>query len=268
MSRIRTLVEKEWCKALRNGLMAFTAAVLFLVFTGLPLVSLATLRYVGDGARGEAELLRGLPPAIRHHPAYAGLGAAEVVQAHFGGHFVLFFLVFPALLPGMLTSFSIVGEKRERSLEPLLATPITTAELLVGKAAAAVIPAVLLGYASFAAYAVGATLLAVSPRVVGALLSPPRVLAIGLVGPLLALVSALGGLVVSSRVNDPRAAQSVTGLLVLPVIGLFAAQVTGLITVNVGLVVAAALGAAGLDAVLLYAAVKLFQRETILARWR
>src|SRR5262249_38312148 len=141
-------------------------------------------------------------------------------------------------------------------------------ELLVGKAIAAVIPAVVLGYASFAVYAAGATLLALSPRVVGVLLGPPRLLAILIVGPLLALVSALGGLVVSSRVNDPRVAQSVTGLLVLPVIGLVAAQMTGVITVNPGVVVAAATGIAGLDAVLLYAAVKLFQRETILTRWR
>jgi ABC-2 type transport system permease protein len=268
VSRIRTLAEKEWREAIRNGWMAITAVILFGLFTVLPLLPLAAIRPVGGDARAEAELLRGVPPAIRRHPAYAGFGGAELGQVHFGGHFLLFFLVVPAVLPGMLTSFSIVGEKRERSLEPLLATPITTAELLVGKAAAAVIPAVLLGWASFAAYAAGVTLVAVSPRVVAALLSPSRVVAVAVVGPLVALVSGLGGLVISSRVNDPRTAQSVTGLLVLPLVALAVAQVIGVLTVSVAGVVAAGIGLAALDAVLLYAAVQLFQRETILTRWR
>jgi ABC-2 type transport system permease protein len=205
---------------------------------------------------------------VRSQPRYRGLTPAELVQAHFGGQFTLFFLVMPAALPGLLTGASIVSEKRERSLEPLLATPITTGELLLGKAAAAVLPAVLLGWTSFAAYAVAATHLAVSPRVVAVMLDPARLLAIAVLPPLVALLDALAGLVVSSRVNDARTAQSVTGLLVLPVIALFGAQVAGLVTVNVPLVLMAAVGLLAFDAVLLYAAVALFQRETILTRWR
>jgi ABC-2 type transport system permease protein len=268
MSRVRALVEKEWREAFRSGLMAVSAAVLFVVFTLLPLFPLVTIRAVGGRAGAEAEILRGMPPALRGHPRYAGLAATEIVQAHYGGVFILFFLVMPATLPGMITGASIVGEKREKSLEPLLATPITTGELLLGKAAAAVLPAVAMGWASFGAYLALAALLAASPRVLGAMLDLPRLLAIAILPPVLALLNALAGLLVSSRVNDPRTAQSVTGLLVLPVIGFFGAQVAGLVTVSAGLVVVAALGILALDAVLLYAAVKVFQRETILTRWR
>ena len=54
--------------------------------------------------------------------------------------FLLMFMLLPLAIPATIASYSIVGEKITRTLEPLLATPISTLQLLVGKAAAAVTP--------------------------------------------------------------------------------------------------------------------------------
>ena len=54
--------------------------------------------------------------------------------------FLFFFMIYTGALPATIASYSMVGEKVERSLEPLLATPATDGEILLGKALAALIP--------------------------------------------------------------------------------------------------------------------------------
>ena len=46
----------------------------------------------------------------------------------------------PAYIPLSIATFIIIGEKQARSLEPVLAAPIRTVELLAGKAIAALVP--------------------------------------------------------------------------------------------------------------------------------
>src|SRR6202044_1590593 len=54
--------------------------------------------------------------------------------------FLFFFMIYTGALPASIASYSLVGEKVERSLEPLLATPATDGEILLGKAVAALVP--------------------------------------------------------------------------------------------------------------------------------
>ena len=64
------------------------------------------------------------------------------MQIYLINEFLLLFMMMPLIIPITIAAYSIVGEKTTRSLEPLLATPITTAELLIGKGLAAAIPAI------------------------------------------------------------------------------------------------------------------------------
>jgi ABC-2 type transport system permease protein len=92
--------------------------------------------------------------------------------------------------------------------------------------------------------------------------------AIFVVGPLLAVASVSFAVMISSRVNEPRVAEQLAGLVVLPLLVLFFGQVSGLILLNTALVFWMAVGLLVLDAGLLAFAVQLFQRETILTRWK
>ena len=49
----------------------------------------------------------------------------------------MYLVLIAAILPSIIASYSFVGEKIEKSLEPLLATPTTDGELLLGKSLAA-----------------------------------------------------------------------------------------------------------------------------------
>ena len=53
-----------------------------------------------------------------------------------------YLILIAAILPSIIASYSFVGEKVEKSLEPLLATPTTDGELLLGKSLAAFIPCI------------------------------------------------------------------------------------------------------------------------------
>ena len=174
----------------------------------------------------------------------------------------------PLMIPVTIAAYSIVGEKSTRTLEPLLATPITTIELLAGKGLAAVLPAVGATWLAFAVFAIGARLLGVGPGLVSKLADPMWLLAIFVVGPLLAIASVSFAVMISSRVNEPRVAEQLAGLVVLPLLALFFGQVSGLILLNSRLVLWMAIGLLVLDSGLLAFAVQLFQRESILTRWK
>jgi ABC-2 type transport system permease protein len=159
-------------------------------------------------------------------------------------------------------------QKATRSLEPLLATPITTAELLTGKSLAAAIPAILATWAGFLIYAIGARILVPNPQVYLALIDPMWLIAVILVGPLLAIMAVNASIMVSSRVNDPRVAEQLSMVVIVPVLALFFGQISGLFFLNRQLILIIAGILIAIDLGLVYLSVRLFQRETILTRWK
>ncbi len=181
---------------------------------------------------------------------------------------MIMFMLLPLAIPAAIASYSIVGEKTTRSLEPLLATPITTWELLAGKSLAAVIPAVLMTDIAFGIYALGAFILIPNRPVFLAMMDARWLLAIFLVGPLMAIMAVNFSVMISSRVNDPRVAEQLSMVVIIPVLGFFFGQVAGLFVINRQIIYASALVLTVLDAGLVYLAVRLFQRETILTRWK
>jgi ABC-2 type transport system permease protein len=262
MDKIVTIIQKEWQEVFKNRMVIFTVLFLPLFFAVLPLIILFATKDAGMGDLNSelpAQFARMCPPA---------LSTGECFQVYMVSQFVLLFMMVPMIIPVNISAYSIVGEKTTRSLEPLLATPITTAELLAGKNLAATIPAVLATWGGFAIYALGAAILLQSKAALGALLNPTWLLAIILVGPLLAILSVNFSLMVSSRVNDPRVAEQLSAVVIVPLLGLFFGQIAGLIYINGNVVLFMAVLVALLDVVMVYAATRLFARETILTRWK
>jgi hypothetical protein len=174
----------------------------------------------------------------------------------------------PLAIPITIAAYSIVGEKTTRSLEPLLATPITTEELLAGKGLAAVIPAIAATLLCFTIFVILAPVVGASKVLMGYILGPIWLLAILVVGPLMAVLGVIFALIVSSRVNDPRVAEQVSMVLIVPLLVVLFAQIGGLIVINIGLMAVTALLLLLIDIGLIYVGARLFQREAILTRWR
>jgi len=136
MKNIRTIIKKEWAEVFKRRVVVLIMLLVPLLFTLIPLVMLGVMSNtsVGVGADVSPEMLAqsgSLPGDME--AVCVGLSGNDCMQVMMVIQFLLMFMMMPLLLPITIAAYSIVGEKTTRSLEPLLATPITTLELLVGK---------------------------------------------------------------------------------------------------------------------------------------
>jgi ABC-2 type transport system permease protein len=177
------------------------------------------------------------------------------------------FLTMPVFVPILISSQSVAGEKERRTLEPLLASPVTAAELLAGKSLAALVPAVLISWAAFVLLCVGVDV--VAWPLVGEALLPNGLWAYGVlvIAPLFAFFGNGVAVLVSARVGDARLAQQLSALVVLPLVGLVAAQVAGWLTAGPAYYAVQGGVVAALDVGLVVAGVRLFDRERLVSRW-
>jgi len=265
MEKVRTIISKEWAEVFKNRMVLFSVVFMPLIFSALPLAILLTTNAVGPAS---ADLESAMPGALASGCA-DGLSAGQCLQVYLVNQFLILFMMMPLIIPMNIAAYSVVGEKTGRTLEPLLATPITTLELLLGKNLAAVIPAVGATLGGFALFLAGAALLVSDASVIiAAVLSPMWLLAILVAGPLMAVLSVNIAMMVSSRVSDPRVAEQLSALVILPLLILFLGQVAGFLLLNSRLVVYMILALLALDIVVVYLSVHVFERENILTRWK
>jgi len=255
-----TILRREWIETIRNRLLISTIIIPPLILTVAPIVL--------AGAIGQRALPPGLATQILDQkPEWAAFTPGELAGAFAVQQFLVFFLLMPAYIPLSIATFSIIGEKQAHSLEPVLAAPIRTVELLAGKAIAALVPGVLAGWATYVVFVALASVV-YGPHLFGVVTDPSWLAGVFLLGPAVGLASVVSGVIVSSRVNDPRVAQQIGGVIIVPIVGLVLAQASGTILVG-------AAGYAVMTVVVLVVAlvglrigVRLFDREAILTRWR
>ncbi len=121
----------------------------------------------------------------------------------------------PALVPSLVAAYSIVGERQQGTLEPVLTTPIRREELLLGKALAALVPSIAVAYLVFGLFLACVELFA-APHVASAVIRVPDLLAQLVFTPLLAGWSIWTAMLISTRANDVRVAQQLAMLASLP----------------------------------------------------
>lgn len=180
---------------------------------------------------------------------------------------LIIFIIVPATLPTLIATYSIVGEKNNRSLEPLLATPITDGELLAGKVFSSFLPTM---GSTLLAFTIGVILLdsLFIPKI-GLPLLPTLtwLLAILVLAPVACLMAILGCVIVSSKVSDVRAAQQIGGFIVMPVVVLMLGVLSGFILLSPLTILAFAGIYIAIDLILFYFAKAIFNREEILTKW-
>lgn len=262
MDKIKTIIRKEWAEIFKNRMVLFTVAFLPLILTALPLVIL-----YATGSEDMGSMDAGMPEQLTAF-CPPNITGGECFQVYMVSQFMIMFMILPLAIPITISAYSIVGEKTNHSLEPLLATPITTPELLIGKSLAAAIPAIAATYAAFAIFIIGAWIIVPNRTLMTAFLDARWLLAIFVVGPLMAVMAINVSIMVSSRVNDPRVAEQLSMVVLVPVLALFFGQIAGLFVINRQLVLYAALTLLVIDVVLISLAARVFQREAILTRWK
>jgi ABC-type Na+ efflux pump permease subunit len=178
------------------------------------------------------------------------------------------FVILAAILPTSTAAYSIVGEKVDKSLEPLLATPTTDGDLLLGKAIAAFLPAILSIWAAAMIF-MGATDYLTYGLFHG-LYFPgwfPGIV-LFLIAPLAAALGIEMAVILSARVSDVRGANQLAGLMYIPFMTSFIAGADGLYPFDVEslLIISGILVLA--NVALFYLSKATFNREEILTKWK
>ena len=269
MRRIRALVAKDFAELRQSpgifipSLLTGLAAI-FYPFVIAVIIPAVTGERLSDSSDFEVAKL-----FYQTEPGVSNLSPEAAVQAFIFQQTLALLVGLTTVTGGMsVAAHSVIGEKQARTLEPLLSTPLKTSELLAAKVVSAALPGVVLTTGCFALYVALIAAIA-EPGVWMALLTPRSLGLVFIVGPLASLLGLQLAVCASSRVNDPRSAQQLGALvLILPVGILQVAQfVAGVVlTAPILLAISAVLIVGNLF--VLRAAISLFDRESILIRWK
>jgi ABC-2 type transport system permease protein len=262
--RLRALLAKELLDVARNRAVLLPVVIAAVVFLVVPFaIAVAIPSITGHPLGDDADLARASFLLAPHE----SLTTNGRVQLFIFQQFLIVFLLMPVTGAMALAAHAIVGEKQARTLEPLLATPLTTLELLMAKVMGALIPTLAVSTAALVAYGLVIAGSA-EPGVAQAMLNARTLVLVLGVGPMCALVSLQMAMVISSRVNDPRTAQQFGVLIVVPVTAVMIGQVSGTVWLSGRMLAFVALGLCGVWILLTLFSVALFERETILTRWK
>ena len=267
MSRVLALLSKEILD-LRQNLAIFLPAMIVTVVAILIPVFVAVIVPAVTGERlsdsGDLEIALEM---YKKDPSMRSLDPEAAIQAYVFQYFLVMLILGPITSAMSVAASSVISEKQARTLEPLLVTPITTLELLGAKLLGALLPALVLSVISVVLYLMVVVLTA-HAGVFSVLLGARTLGVVFVLGPLAAMVALQLAVCVSSRVNDARTAQQLGVFVILPIPALLLGQIFGGIDLTIPLMLWMSLGLLLVNAVLMWFAIRLFDRETILTRWK
>jgi ABC-type Na+ efflux pump permease subunit len=205
-TRMRAIFVKELRDYRRNRFILITMALMPALFIVLPIVDIFVIP----------------------------VSAASAALDRRIGLSLLYMLIIPAIVPATLAAYSVVGEREQGTLEPVLTTPVRPAEFLLGKALAALLPTLAIAYAMFGIFLACVGLFA-HPVVADAVFEAPHLLIQLLFTPLLAGWSIWVGIAISARSSDVRSAQQLGTLASLPPLAVTALLSFGVVQQSVAL---------------------------------
>ena len=267
MSRTIALLGKELTD-LRQNLTIFLPSFIVTIIAVLMPVFVAVVVPLVSGERlSDSSDLEIALEMYKQDPAMRGLDPEAAIQAYVFQYFLVMLVLGPVTSAMSVAAFSVVGEKQARTLEPLLVTPITTLELLGAKVLGALLPALVLSVVSLVLY-LGVIALVAHVGVFSVLFGVRTFGIIFLLGPLAGMVALQLAICVSSRVNDARTAQQLGVFVILPIPALLVGQLLGIMQLTTPVIVAITIVLVLVNAALMWFAIRLFDRETILTRWK
>lgn len=259
-ARARAVLWKDLLELRKNKGMLWSMLALPTVIVFVPLAVVRT--YVSNPN----------DPALRAMALYYDLTVEKADAARFlidkvlADWFVLY-LVMPVFVPILISSHAVAGEKEKRTLEPLLSSPVTPLELVLGKSLASLIPSVAVCLVAFGLLCIGVD--AIAWPLAHELLLPNVMWTFGVlvIAPLFAFFGNGIAVLISARVGDSRLAQQLSGLFVLPLVGLAAGQFGGVLKAGSAYYALLGVFVLLLDVSIVFLARRLFDRERLMSRW-
>lgn len=266
--RHRNIIRKEWKYMFRdiNSIMLISLLPLIIVLQAF-FVAFIIIKTGDQKILGEPLVIKSIENVVSLFPAAAELSGKERFILLFMTLLPVYFNVIPAITAVSLSTFSVVDEKMSGTLEPLLATPVRTDEIILGKAIAHLIPSLISTYISFLLFIVlvysfnWLHIMTIIPLYYWAIVLFVFV-------PLSAALCFLMGIAASSWAKHPKSAQNISLVFILPVLGLTAAQFAGFFSIT-------PISLAGIAVVLIASlilalriSIRIFDREHIIIKWK
>ena len=257
MNKVWLIMKKEWLEIRQQPLLLGGMLLMPLFF------ALTTALSIGNPPTSG---VKGLPaPDVSSDPQLAGLTQTQIFTLVTGLQFRMIYLLMPLLISAIIPAYSIVGEKTSRTLEPLLATPVRTGQLLLGKCLIALVLSTACSWLGGFIFAVEFAFF--TPSAVFALICTPGWwTALILVVPAMALIPISISVFISSRLNDPRTAQQFSSIVAI-ILGAGLYYVMSVAVASALLSILATLLLLAIGVLSLRVATRLFQREVILTHW-
>lgn len=233
-ARVVAILQKELRDYRRNRFVIYTMAALPLLFLAIPIVQLFTIDVSSTSAKLDTRI----------------------------GASLLYMLILPAIVPSVLSAYSVVGEREQGTLEPILTTPIQREEFIIGKALAAFFPALVLAYVIFGIF-LGAIAIFAHPAISALVFERDHLLVQLLFTPLIAGWSVWVGIAVSTEVSDVRAAQQLSLLASLPPLAVVALTSFNVLSASVGLALGLAAALLVIDGLAWRVVAAMFNRERL-----
>jgi ABC-type Na+ efflux pump permease subunit len=234
-TRVRAVVRKELRDFRRKRAIVATMCVLPLVFLVEPVVSIFLVTPTTTGAALTKSLI--LP--------------------------ILYLLLIPTIMPSTLAAFTVVGEREQGTLEPLLTTPLREQEFLLGKAASVMIPTLVLSYLVFALFLVAVRLFAHTTVESTIFRDSPIILALFLFAPLMAGWGIVVGMAVSVRTTEVRVAQQLGTLASFPPVIVIILLSAGFVSPTFSSALEFAIALTVIDVLILRLVSRMFDRERL-----
>jgi ABC-2 type transport system permease protein len=260
MRRVRALVWKDFLDLRKNRGLLYSMLALPSVIVVVPIGIVMT--YV---KRPDDPNLR-LMALYYDFTVNAEDATRFLVEKVLADWFTLY-LMMPVFVPILISSHAVAGEKEKRTLEPLLATPITPLELVIDKSLASLGPAVAVCLVAFVGLCVGVDVVAWPLTHELVLPNGMWLFGVFVIAPLFAFFGNGVAVLISANVGDSRLAQQLSGLVVLPLVGLAAGQFGGFLHSGAGYYAVIGAVVLVLDVAILLVAPRLFDRERLMTRW-
>lgn len=232
--RVAAIVQKELRDYRRNRFVIYTMTFLPVLFVVVPTIELLSINVSVSNSKLDTRI----------------------------GLALLYMLIIPAIVPATLAAYSVVGEREQGTLEPVLITPIRREEFLVGKALAVLVPALAISYLVFGVF-LGVTAIFAQAGVETAVFQRSHLLIQLIFTPLLAGWSIWVGIAISARSVDIRSAQQLGTLASLPPLAIVALMSLNVITPSPGLALGLAAALLIVDVLGWRAVAAMFDRERL-----
>lgn len=237
--------------------------VFFVVIPWLGALVPTVINVAGEKMNGIEEMLARMPAGMQQE--FTGYSLSQKITVMFLVYMMLpLFMLLPVMVASLFAADSFAGEKERKTLEALLYTPTSDRELLIAKVLSGWLAAIAVGWGGFVLYAINVN--AAAWAQMGHIFFP-NAMWLALIIWVIPALSGLGVAMIvlfSARAQGFQDANQLGGIAVLPIVGLFYAQVAGAMFFNTTIVLLMGLVIWLLTGLLIWLGSRSFRRNRLL----